>query len=30
VVRVSGYSARFAALSEEIQQEVIDRAMAAV
>jgi len=30
VVRVSGYSARFAALSEEIQQEVIDRAVAAV
>ena len=30
VVRVSGYSARFAALSEEIQQEVIDRAVVAV
>lgn len=28
VVRVSGYSARFAALSEEIRQEVIDRALA--
>ena len=30
VVRVSGYSARFAALSEEIQQEVIDRAVVAL